>query len=316
MMKNTFFLFLTVLLFLNNACESDSPKQSKEANRGIAQQGASKMDSLKINNVKHLLGKPLKTFTLAPQLKEISGISLSANQKYILAVNDEEGKIFYLDKNNGKIFKSIKFNKPGDYEGIEAIGKKIYVLKSNGTIYEVKHIESENQKTKTHKTFLNSSYDLEGLGYDASNNYLLLACKAKAGKGKRFKKKRAIYAFDLNVDTLLKNPIYLIDRQAILDSLQIKAGYVDKVLEVFSPEQSSIAFAPSGVAVHPLTKEIYVLSSAGKLLVVLDPTGKISKLIPLDKKLFEQPEGICFDKAANLYISSEGKRRGAKLFVF
>ena len=315
-MKNVFFFFLLVFLFLNNSCESDSPKQANDSNPKIIKQDSSVTATPKKDNVKHLLGKPTKKFSLSNQLIEISGISFTKDQKHLLAINDEEGKIFYLDKNNGKIIKSIKFNKPGDYEGIELVNEKIYVVKSNGTIYEVSNIGAENQKTKKHKTFLNTAYNVEGLGYDDYKNYLLLACKGKAGKGNRFKNKRAIYAFDLNVDSLLSEPIYIIDRQEILDSLQIVANYVDKVLEVFSPEQSSIAFAPSGIAVHPQTKEIYVLSAAGKLLVILKPSGKLSKVIPLAKKLFQQPEGICFDANANLYISSEGKNKKGKLFVF
>ena len=56
-----------------------------------------------------------------------------------------------------------------------------------------------------------------------------------------------------------------------------------------------------------------MISSVGKLLVVLDRDGYILGVHALDPNLFRQPEGICFSPEGDLYISNEG--RGGKGYV-
>ena len=72
-------------------------------------------------------------------------------------------------------------------------------------------------------------------------------------------------------------------------------------------------FMPSGIAIHPDTKDVFLISSVGKLLVVLNKNGKIIDMAPLKRSLFRQPEGITFDKEGNMFISSEG--RGKKGYI-
>jgi DNA-binding beta-propeller fold protein YncE len=158
---------------------------------------------------------------------------------------------------------------------------------------------------------------VEGLAFDAAANRLMLACKGKAGKDDRFKRKRAVFAFDLETEKLADEPVFLIDRDEIqrwADSG--KGGLTEKLAEFFEPSLADDAFAPSGIAIHPLTKEIFIVSSVGKIVVVLNPTGDIVHLEPLDPELHRQPEGICFDRDGTLFIANEGKGGTAKIFRF
>ena len=75
-------------------------------------------------------------------------------------------------------------------------------------------------------------------------------------------------------------------------------------------------FRPSAIAIHPLTDEIYITSSVGKLLVVLDREGLISDVHALNPALFRQPEGICFSPEGDLYISNEGKEGKGYILKF
>jgi uncharacterized protein YjiK len=75
-------------------------------------------------------------------------------------------------------------------------------------------------------------------------------------------------------------------------------------------------FSPSAIAVHPITGEIYVTSSKGKLLLVLDRQGRIVHLEKLKKSLHTQPEGICFDADGTMFIANEGKDGKAKIYKF
>lgn len=250
------------------------------------------------------LDQPSETFKLPGRLNEISGLSLSSDGKWLLAVNDEQGKIFYIDKKTGEVGEDIRFENAGDYEGVEAVGDKIFTVKSNGRIYEVANPGSKDQQTEKHDTFLDGSNNVEGLGFDAKGNRLLLACKGIAGKG--LKGKRAVYAFDLTTKKLLEKPAYLIDEKAI-ELYFKKEGIAQTLIEMFAPGQAADAFAPSGVAVHPLTGDVYLIASVGKLLVVMSSNGEIRHMEKLDSKIHPQPEGICFDRDGTMFISSEGR---------
>jgi uncharacterized protein YjiK len=75
-------------------------------------------------------------------------------------------------------------------------------------------------------------------------------------------------------------------------------------------------FAPSGIAIHPITSEIFVISSQGKKLLILSPEGKKNALIELNPKNFVQPEGICFTPNGDLFISSEGVNSNSYILKF
>ena len=65
-------------------------------------------------------------------------------------------------------------------------------------------------------------------------------------------------------------------------------------------------FKPSGVAFHPKTGEVYLLSAAGHKLLILSRSGVPLKSIELNPLIFLQPEGISFMPDGTLYIASEG----------
>lgn len=249
--------------------------------------------------------KETAEFKLPKKLVEISGLSMSSDGRFLLAVNDEQGKIFFINKSTGEIVREVKFGKSGDYEGVEMVQDKIYALKSNGTIYELESFEEEEVSAKSYNTPLNTDNNLEGLAYDKSRHRLLLACKKYAGEEEILEKNkyiRSVYAFDLKTKQLLKEPVYRVNRKKTLIAKNVKAAS-------WWQEELADSFAPSGMAVHPKSGNIYLLSSPGKLLLVLNPAGEAIHLERLDKKQFRQPEGICFEKNGVLFISSEGNAK-------
>lgn len=262
-----------------------------------------------------MLSKPDNSSRLSSKLTEISGLSLSPDGKSLLAVNDEQGKLFYLDKKDGEIIRTVKFGKGADYEGVETVGEQVYVVESNGTLHKIKDLQKDDPDTKKYDTPLNSKYDVEGLAYDPNKNWLLLACKGKAGNGPEYKGSRAIYAFDIESKELIEKPVFLVNRDAIGDYFATD-DISEKLVNLLGPEYATNAFAPSGIAIHPKTSDICIVSSVGKLFIILSPTGKILHMEKLESSIFKQPEGICFDKNGTLYISTEGKGGKAKLYQF
>lgn len=256
-------------------------------------------------------------FTLPPNLSEISGIAILPKSDKIAAIQDEQGVVFLLNKKTGAIDKEITFRDPGDYEDIAVVGKDIFVLKSNGTIYKINDFEADNQQVTKIETELKKEADAEGLCFDAKNNRLLVACKGKVSADTAYL--RGVFAFDLKNQTLSTSPVLTINIQSINAYLQSgeKVKYHEQIMGCFKEGKEGFAFAPSGIAVHPVSGEYYVISSVGKLLMVLDPSGQIIHIEKLKKSIHPQPEGICFEADGTLWISNEGKEgEPAKLSRF
>jgi len=131
------------------------------------------------------------------------------------------------------------------------------------------------------------------------NGNLLIACKGKPEKNSSqdFKNCRAIYSFNLDSKSSTDSPFMLIS-ESMLSSFAGGASSEEK--------DRMSKFAPSGIAIHPETNLIYILSNKGRMLLVTNGQAVIQKLYFLDYKKHRQPEGICFDAQSRMYISNEG----------
>jgi uncharacterized protein YjiK len=259
-------------------------------------------------NEKHLMPKILE---------EISGLGISKDGSSLVAIQDEDGLLFYIDAKTGDITREQKFWKDGDYEGIEWIADRIYVVKSTGTIYEVSELDKEEPKVEKHKFFLDSKNDVEGLAYDPKSNQLLLACKAEAGREGAFRHQKGIYTLDLDTKKMSEKPAYFVNLDSVNTYLQKSPGIrkLEKLIEFFDPDEP-FGFAPSGIAIHPHTGHLYITSSVGKMLLVLKPDGQILHIEKLDKDVHPQPEGLCFADDGTLYVSNEGKGGKGRILRF
>jgi uncharacterized protein YjiK len=235
------------------------------------------------------LSKTDQSWMLPSSLVEISGISWTDDQQ-LACIQDEKGIIYIFNPNTGQIDFKVPFEEDGDYEDIEIIHKDAWVLKSNGTLFKVEnYMDSRARRVSKFPTALSGKNDAEGLAYDPATKTLLIACKEnpfvddRDGSGYK-----AIYRFSLETNQLVSEPFLLIS----LDTVEFYKG--------------GNSIKPSGIAIHPVTGDVYVLASAGKLLLVLTRKGEILAMIKLDQKLFRQPEGICFSPEGVLFISNEG----------
>lgn len=232
------------------------------------------------------LEKPVFQQYLSKDLKEVSGISFFADNK-VICVNDEMGKLFIYDFEKEAIVDTIDFEADGDYEAVEYVEPNAYILQSNGLIIA---FDIASKTSKTLDCRQDEVEEYEGLGYDPKSNSLLLAAKEMKGE-------KAIFQFDLKNEILSKK--FSISKDDIK-----KNGKHGK------------EFKPSGIAVHPISTEIYVLASAGKKLLIFDKNGNKKHQYNLDDDQFPQPEGICFTPNGDLIIASEGKNREASISYF
>lgn len=266
------------------------------------------------NYLKYDLETPSSILKMPKELDEISGLCYSPATAQLIAIQDEDGIIFFINTETGEVEQKVPFWKEGDYEGVEVVGEKIYVIKSTGTIYEVVDPGTDQQMVNKYNFFLNKENDVEGLGWDESANRLLLACKAE----KEGQLKKSVFSFELDGLTLREKAAYEISQEQVESFLEghPELRKAEKLQEHFEESDKHFKFAPSAIAIHPITKEIYISSSVGKMLFVLSPDGDLLHIEKLRKKMHQQPEGLCFDVQGNLYIANEGKDGPALIYRF
>lgn len=250
--------------------------------------GPGEMISRKGGHEYYDLENPDAKYKLPDYLEEISGLSYYGKGK-IACVQDEKAFIYVWDLEEEKIISKYKFGDDADYEDIAVVDKAAYILRSNGHIYRVKNFKKKDRKVKKFNTPLKEKNDTEGLSYDPLTNSLLIACKGSPSidEAYQYESSRAIYKFDLEEEELETRPLFLIDDET--------------------------SFEPSGIAIHPLHGDIYIISSVGKLLIILNRKGKVLDVKELDEDRFKQPEGICFSPTGSMFISNEG--RGKKGYI-
>lgn len=294
-------VFVTTILLLS-ACASEPDPASEN------------------NDFAYELSKPDKVFELPVVLDEISGLAYDDVTNRLIAVQDELGFLFFINPDNGSVIGRIKFGKPGDYEGITLVNDTVFVVRSDGRIFCVANYDKASLSTTSYKTPLSAKNDVEGLAYNATKRTLLLLNKRDPSlkKKNQFKGKRAVYEFDLRSKTLADEPVLLIDTEQVKST--IESDYFTKLAirlgRFLGLYDESSGFMPSAIAIHPHTKDFYILAHIGKLLVVYDSVYQLKYIKQLDPALFRQPEGIAFSKNADLFIANEARGGMAKLLRF
>lgn len=217
----------------------------------------------------------------------------------VLAIDDESGKIFEYDLGKREIIHSIGFYKADDYEGIELVNNDIYVLKYDGDIFQLTYGPEKETSSEKYETELHSDNDTEGLGYDPISNSLLIACKEDGHIDGDKIDGKAFYSFDLNTKKLLTKPRFIIGPK------ELEAFW--ETHNSFDYDKERIKFKPSAIATHPISGDYYILSSVGKMMIVVNRDGQILATYPISPRVLGQPEGLCFSPKGDLYISSEGE---------
>jgi uncharacterized protein YjiK len=264
------------------------------------------------------LSNPKQVIILGEKLNEISGLVYSKPSHQLMAVNDEVGVIFGLSQMDGKIIEQIEFGKKGDYEGIALAGDKICVVESKGHIHIVTK-SRQGYSSEVINTPLKSENDVEGLTYKSDDNLLILACKGQPSieANTKHKSVKAFYGYDLECQKLNEEPLFLIEDASLIQHFSRDERF--DALPKYKRkdfENRLLKFSPSALAWHMESKQFFILSSVGKLLVITDAKGNIRKIEFLNEKLHSQPEGICFSDAETMYISNEGRNLLAKILVY
>lgn len=262
------------------------------------------------------LKQEYQTIVLPSELREVSGITI-IDTKTLACVQDEEGSVFIYDLEKQQIKQKIHFAGPGDYEGIATVGKDIFVLRSDATLFQIQNYQSTKRSIDSIATGIPNK-DNEGLCFDPKNNRLLIGSKSKIGKGPEFKNLRTIYAFDLKQNKLKEEPLYTYDINSIREFAAKNQIQLPTKPDKKNPneQEAALKFQLSAIYIHPKSNLLYALSASDYYLFVFNDQGEIIHLEVLDPEKFNKAEGIAIMPNGDLYVSNEGQAGAPKILQF
>jgi hypothetical protein len=269
----------------------------------------------KVVPINYNLSSPDKIYVLPNSLKEVSGIT-EIDSSSVACIQDENGILFIYDLITEQIKKQYTFYYNGDYEGIARAGKIIYILRSDGMLFEITNYQSASSTVKSYSTGIPAK-DNEGLCFDPKANRLLIAPKLNSLEKAEDKDHRHIYSFNLKSKKLAEKPEFVFDLKMINKFvLENKIKVPMKNGKKGHKNEPDIEFRPSAIGIHPITNRLFVLSGMEKLLFVFDMNGEIEYIEKLDPELFVQPEGITFLKNGDMLISNDMRKKKPTILRF
>jgi uncharacterized protein YjiK len=233
---------------------------------------------------------------LASGLREISGLAMDSAGR-LFAHNDERAVIYQLDPVSGQVLKAFYagFNgTPGDFEGIAIAGRRIFLSNSNGEILETgEGSHGSTMDYRFHSLGLGDQCEFEGLAFDSETGSLLLPCKEPREKDLR--------------DHIL---VFSVDLRSMEPARVPRIFLPIEELEALDLDPS---FSPSGIAIHPETGSIYLVSAQDDAVLEFSAGGTLLGGRSLRKKTHAQTEGIAFETDGTLLLADEGREKRGRL---
>ena len=243
-------------------------------------------------------GETFRQWRLPRQLREISGLALTEDQR-LFAHGDEEAVLFELDYENGAIIKSFSLGNPpvrGDFEGLAFVEERFYLVTSTGRVYVA--IEGESGSYVEYRSFeteIGQACEVEGLSYDPDARVLLLACKRddKTSQG-------TITVQRWSIDR---------GRAENMSPIRIQLAEVLK-------KTGGMQFNPSGIEwVKP--NRLVLVAARQRSILEIDLDGRVIAAFKLPLASFHpQTEGIAFDIGGQLILADEGGNKRGRLGVY
>lgn len=257
------------------------------------------------------LSKPDQVLHLPNQLMEISGLTALDNETFA-CVQDEKGIVFIYDPVKNEIKHEFNFHLDGDYEGITETHGTIYILRSDGTLFEISDYRKPGFTVHTYETGIPAKNN-EGLCFDEKNNRLLLASKSKPHTEPKQTPLRVIYGFDLKTKKLSNEPAYEFNVNEL--EAYAKKHHIDlpvKTKKDGTVSKPSLKLKTSAIAIHPISHELYLLSAKDHFLFIFNNDGSLIHMFPLDAEMYNKAEGITFYQNGDMLITNEGEKDGTK----
>jgi len=236
---------------------------------------------------------------LPKRLAEISGLAFSADDR-LFAHNDEQGVIYQLDWQAGRIVKAFVLGETPireDFEGIAIAGADFYLLTSGGILYRTREgADGEHVVYQRIDTGLGAQCEFEGLAYDGQRKLLLAACKNP--RSAALKGQVAVFAWSLQRQAVDQAASFTVPVAALADRIDVRH------------------FNPSSIEISRDGKQLWLLAGKQQALAEVDLRGQVVAVTRLSATLHPQPEGLTFGPGGELIIADEGTQGRAKLAIY
>lgn len=234
--------------------------------------------------------QPDSVYEMPDILKEISGIAIYNNIVY--CIQDEIGCIFEYDCNTKNIVNYHRFTDIGDFEDIAVNKTSIYVLRSDGDLFV---IGAKNNAGASETMLHIPSLNIEGICFN--DGFIYIA--SKNALINHAESQRMVYRINAN------------KLRDIEPYLEINIDELSVFMSQNYPElgMKNVVFNPSSIAIHPITKELYILSASDRYIAIYKDK-KLVNMLPLPADIYYKPEGLSFYENGDLLVSSEGDKKG------
>ena len=242
---------------------------------------------------------PIARWVLPRGLAEISGLAITQNGR-LLAHGDEQGRVVEIDFRRGTIVKQFLVGSPpvrADFEGITVAGDTVFLLASNGKLFEfLEGADGSRVKYTVHDLHLGQECEFEGVAFESSSNSFLLACKTVGKKSLQdfliiYRWKRG--SGDGSGLSDLKVPL-----ARVIGSNKWKGLH------------------PTDITIDPGSGNYVLVAAPEKALIELTPNGEVVFARPLPGR-HAQAEGVAITKDGMLIVSDEaGPRNPAAITLY
>jgi uncharacterized protein YjiK len=284
---------------------------------GIACRDTSRADASELQNIERVREKqltsrlanadadtsragPVAVWLMPNGLREISGLAVTADGR-LLTHDDEVGRISVIDPKRGVLLKQFTLGDSpprADFEAITVAGSDIYLLASNGTLYEFNEgADGSHVPYTIHDTRLGKECEFESVAYEANSDWLLMPCK-RVGK-KKLQDQLVIYRWRLG-----SSP-----------SDSAKASMLTIPLSRVIGSNHWKSFHPSDMSIDPVSGNYVMVASHEKALVEITPLGQVVRSVPLPGR-HNQAEGVAITKDSILIVSDEATNKPGAITLY
>jgi uncharacterized protein YjiK len=241
---------------------------------------------------------PLARWLLPHALQEISGLTLTSDGR-MLVHDDEVGQVWELDYRRGVLVKRFSLGKgsvKGDFEGIAVAHDELFLLASNGKLYEFHEgANGAHVDYLVHDTGLARECEFEGVTFDPAINSLVLACKRVLNE--EFRDALVLYRWSLTSGSGARLSRLTVPLAGVIGANGWKTLH------------------PSDISIDPLTGNYVLVASEEKALIAITPAGEPVFARPLPPR-HHQAEGIAITKDSLLIVSDEARDMPAIITLY
>ena len=243
---------------------------------------------------------PIARWILPREMGEVSGLALTGDGR-LLAHGDEWGEVYVIDPRGGALLKRFSIGVTGgatraDFEGITVAGERIFMVASNGLLYEFAEGEDgERVGFVVHDTRLGKECEFEGVAFDFSQGIVVLPCK--------------------NVGTKSLRDNLVLYRWRLTESVDSMIAPLSIPLRTVIGSNPWKDLHPSDVTIDPATGNYVLIAAQEKALIEITVLGELVRAIPLPGK-HKQAEGIALTPDGILIVGDEATTRPASLTLY